>query len=439
MHEDTSRVRLFTISAMVASSLLATSCIQEQRTQTPSRLVIPPTEAYEVAQRLDVLPDAPIITQTSISNSISIDQLGTVQYDGFTLPILSRETDRQYIAVQTSRPPSNDVLLARGGAGNTSSRVSILACSGNGEPELVREHTGGVLLGRTANREGVLVEKANPNGSRWIGIAPWDGGDVRWLLFDGNVNAFGWINDDSTLVYAQHKPQETRFELVVRHADGSVWRLHEPLPYSWLYPIISPDGEGLYALRKGDGIADIAWGSLDDEEAFRESLKLHRTSDRIDGMRARQTLASTTGGAGLTEREIAWFSWEFLRMILWDPRSDSIRLLPQGSVAATRSTGAGWLVTLPGKLERAEFLTSTTATSLLFPDPWVARPGISNQTIIILASGSRLQIARLNIGVLQPEDIEEVSTGTTDAGTEDDATTAPTATTATTDRDARLD
>jgi hypothetical protein len=409
MPEETSSAGLLAIIILLASTLLAAGCVQEVRTKSPSRLVIPATETYEVAERLDV-PGAPVITQTAISNTISVKQLGTLRYDGFTLPILSSGTDRQYIAVQTGSPVSDDVLLARGGAGNASSCVSIYACEAKIEPELIREHTGGTLLGRSANHEGVLVEKANPNGSRWIGLAPWDGGDVRWLLSDGNVNAFGWLHEDSTLVYAQRRPTETEFELVVRRADGSVWRLREPLPYSWIYPIISPDGQGLYALRTGDGIADLAWGSLSDEDAFKKSLKLHRTSDRSDGLRARQTLAGTTGGAGITEKEIAWFSWSFLRMILWNPTEDSIRLLPQGSVAATPSSNEGWLVTLPDKLERAEFLTSSVATSLLFSDPWVARPGAEEEeTIIVLASNAWLQIACLEITALKPAEAPEDS------------------------------
>jgi hypothetical protein len=90
-------------------------------------------------------------------------------------------------------------------------------------------------------------------------------------------------------------------------------------------------------------------------------------------------------------------------MILWDPRAESIQLLPQGSVAATRGNEDGWLVTLSDKLELAEILTTTTATSLLFPEPWIARPGISDQTIIMLASGNRLQMARLDVGQVEPE------------------------------------
>ena len=403
MHESTRSVRLLAIGNVVTACLLASGCVQEQRTQTRSRVVIPPTETYEVTERRGDLPDTPLITQTSISNTISVKQLGTIEYDGFTLPIVSRGTDRQYIAAQTGHAPSNDVLLARGGAGTASTEVSIFVCDGESKPELIREHTGGLLLGRSANHEGVLVEKANANGSRWIGLAPWDGGEIRWLLSDDNVNAFGWLHEDATLAYAQRRPEETEFELVVRRNDGSAWRLQEPLPYSWVYPIISPDGESLYALRMGEGFADLAWGGLEDEASFRETLKLHRTSDRVDGMRARQTLASTTGGAGVTTEAIAWFSWDFLRMILWDPRAESIQLLPQGSVAATRGNEDGWLVTLSDKLELAEILTTTTATSLLFPEPWIARPGISDQTIIMLASGNRLQMARLDVGQVEPE------------------------------------
>ena len=391
------------VRAALATVLLATGCVKETSVKSASRLVIPPGETYELAERRDDLPDTPMITQTSMASVIAVDQLGIIPYDGFTLPITSQTTDAQYVAVQDGSPVPVDVFLAKGAGAMVDAGVTIFSCSAGMEPEAVRTHSGSILLGRNSNQEGVLVEKANADGSRWIGIAPWSGDDIRWLVRDGNVNAFGWIGEDATLVYAQRRVGEERFELVTRRPDGSAWRIEEPLPYSWVYPILTPSGEGLFALRRGEGFADLAWGRTGDTERFRESLTLHRTSDRVDDLRAWETLAASTGGTGVSDDHVPWFSRELRRLALWSPSDRTTRLFPPGTVAAcTHPDSRDWLVTGRDALEMAAILKTTTATSLVFDQPWIARTGIRGNVVIMLAREGLLELAILKTGPVEP-------------------------------------
>lgn len=388
---------VFAPAALFLSIIATSGCMQEERVVTGSRLLIPPTSTYSVTEVQDDIPEAPTLTQTGISSRISIQPLGTVAYDGFTLPIVHGRTDRAHLAVQAGRPPSEDVLLARNGATSPGASVEIHALGPERETTLVRSHGGGMVLGRSATEEGVLVERPNADGSRWLGVAPWSGGDIRWLKSDGNVNAFGWLHENGTLAYAQRRPDERDFELVIRPGDGEVWRLEEPLPYTWTWPVIAPDGRALYALRLGDGIADLAWGPLEGPDGFRRGLRLHRASDRVDGMRARQILASSTGGAGLGNDTLAWFSWRLLRTVLWAPRRDEIRLLPPGSVAATEAGDDVWMTTLSDQLEQVELLESSTASALLLTGPWIVRPGTGDELFMLLPAGDSMQVASLQV------------------------------------------
>ena len=383
---------------ILLAGLTATGCVVEETSlRDGRRLVIPGGETYEIAERRDDLPDTPMITQTGMSNSIGLTALGSIPYDGYTLPVTSESTEEQYVAVQVGEPVPIDILLASGRGGSTGAGISIYRCSGRGEPELVRSHSGGIILGRNSNSEGVLVERSNSDGSRWIGIAPWDGDDVRWIVSNGDVNAHGWIGDDASIAYSRRAVDDQRFEIVVRGVDESAWSVGETLPYSWEYPILAPSGGGLYALRRGDGYADLAWGEATDERSFRDSLVLHRTSDRVDDLRAWETLGSTTSGSGVRRESVAWFSRELRRLVLWNPRALETKLLPAGSLAACRADGDDrWFVTKQESLQLAEILQTKTATSMILEQPWVARPSVEGSAILALAQEGRLELALLD-------------------------------------------
>lgn len=400
-------VRLWSTIALL---LACQGCVVNERKPISSQLIVPGGEAMERAERREDLPDAPLIIQTSMASAFSIDPRGSLSYDGFTLPIACPSAGSRLLAVQSGSRPSWDALLARSTDGAAACSVAIYECESGKPPTLVAEHPDGVILGRTANQEGVLVERPNQNGSRWIGLAPWSGGSIRWLVFDDNVNAFAWINEDSTLVYAQRTREENYFELVVRRANGSTWRLTETLPYSWILPALDPDGEGLYALRLGEGFADLAWGQLENLNTFRQTLALHRVSDRVNPRRAWQILAATTGGSGLSTNQIAWFSFELGRLVLWNPRTGKIDLLPTGTVAAC-ADGAEheWFITTLQKLERLAILKTTNATAILLSKPWIARSRADDSVVIVLADDKSLEVATLQVDHERPTDEQGAS------------------------------
>ena len=393
------------VGAVILIGTLA-GCISESTTRLSRRVVIPEGKTYELAERREDLPDSPLITQTSMASSISVQALGTIPFDGFSLPVCSTGSGVQLVVTQTGTRPTLDMLLGANTNDGADCGISIYRCQDGTSPELVRSHVGGILLGRNANSDGCLVERLNPDGSRWIGLAPWDGGEIRWLVRNANINAFGWINEDGSLAYSSRRGDEERFRVVVRRRGEEPWALEEGLPYSWTFPTLVPSGTGLFALRLGDGFADLAWGSARSDAAFRETLELHRTSDRVDALRAWRTLSGTRGGAGVTENQLAWFSSELRRLVLWKPEARETSLFPGGTLAAARTTDPDqWLITSDRSLELAAMLQTTVATSLVFADPWTALPGTDGDSIILRATDveGEIELARLRTSPFEPE------------------------------------
>lgn len=371
-------------------------CIQERSMTGHRQLIVPEGEAYERIERLEETPGAPLLRETSLSLSFSLVGLGEVAYDGFTLPLVQPSSKVHRIAVQGGVRPSWKALLARSSVGADASSVSIYEVREGASPRLISSHPGPLILGRTSNNAGALVERPNPDGSRWIGIAPWNGSAITWLVADQNVNAFAWIGPNGTLAYSSRSQGESRFQLVIKSSDGTTWTLPESLPYSWILPTIDLEGDGLFALRLGDGYLDLAWGRFENAAFFRQTLSVHRASDRVDMQRAWQMLAGATGGAGLAPGELLWFSYELGRLVSWRIPKNQTFLMPENSVAAY-SIGSKneWLVTSTNGLDMVVFLQGSTAQTTLFQTPWIARGGSPKSPLIVYASGSKLALARL--------------------------------------------
>lgn len=384
--------------------LMMTGCVQE-RSNRESRLIVPKGEAYERVERLDSVPGAPLLMQSSLSTSFSLHGLGEIEYDGFTLPIMHSTPDTCRIAVQDGARPSWSALLAESVAGASASSVSIHELDQDSNPRLVVKHEGPLILGRTSNARGVLVERPNRDGSRWIGLAPWDGTDIQWLVSDNQVNAFAWITEDDTLAFARRTVGGERFKLVVKAADGTSWTLPESLPYSWILPTIDVEGEGLFAIRHGDGYADMTWGRIQDAAFFRQTLNTRRMSDRVDMQRAWQMLSGSTGRAGMGPGKILWFSFELGRLVGWDPSEGRTFLMPENSVAAFLTTRQDeWLVTFPGMIQLVVFVQGSSVETRLFESPWIARGTSNRASYIIQALDRKLILAEIVAKQNLPED-----------------------------------
>lgn len=375
---------------IIGALLLLNACVVEQSQLGPSRLVLDDGTNSANAARHAAVDAQPLPRRTSQGNWISIDRLGVLPCNQFTLPIaqpgLALPSAAEVIAVQTGHHQSWDTLLGRSGIRESAAAlpvgVRIYSCVPDQAPIVRVEHPG-VLLGRNANSEGVLVERPNRNGSRWIGIAPWDGASIRWLRFDDKVNAFGWIAEDGSLAYSTRSVHASRSTIAIIRPGGALWTLHEPLPWSWLLPILTPNGEQLYAFRLGDGIVDLAYASSMSNEAFRQSLRTHRVSNRVNEELVWRMLVATTGGAGLSGDALVYFSHQDQQLALWFPDKNDVQLLAPDSIAALSIGQNTWLLTTPNRLLQTIRLEDSMLSTTLFNVGYVARQGRAGATLLV--------------------------------------------------------
>jgi hypothetical protein len=391
---------LLTRLALEASLVFAfCGCVVETTQRIPEKrpqLILPDQDSSLNLESIDTITDSPMTTESRLSSSLSFQLLCTVGYDGFTLPIFASEQADEVLAVQEGKRPSWRMLMGNSGTGTEQQTVSIHKVDQTMGLTLVARHQGPLLLGRNGNSQGVLVEKTKPNGSRAIGIATWTGDSLRWLVDDDSVNAFGWISESGRLVYSSRKIDEKNFRLKVLESDGSGWELPETLPYSWILPTFSKDGSGIFAIRMGDGYGDLIWGPAGNPGDFRKSMNVHRISDRLNPERAWQTLASTTGGVGVSDDEIAWYSFDLRRLTLWNGERNSNRLFPENTLACIEQTEKDdWMITSPESLERIRFLEDTFQKTELLSGPWISRSSTGNTVIIVKATGLTFELGKM--------------------------------------------
>ena len=392
--------------AILASLVFASpGCVVETTTRDPkssAKLILPRQETFEILEANDLTIGAAMTNQNSFSSSFTFERLGTVGYDGFTLPVFSNDEEDIIFATQDGGSPSLDALMGKPGTVAGDQSVVIRRMNRNGEIEIIARHPAPLFLGRNANSSGVLVEKPKPDGSRAIGLASWWDDSLTWLVDDDAINAYGWISESGSLVYSSMAKNETEFKLKVLEGDGTLWEIPESLPYSWILPTWCVE-EGLFAIRMGDGYADLAWGRSENAGAFRKSLNTHRISERFNASLAWQTLASTTGGNGVSGSMIAWYSFEDRGLSLWDGPSNSMQALPEETLACTRlSNDDEWLITTPDSLDRILLQEDSIPKNQLLSTPWVCRRASEDTMIIVKAYERTLEIGRLTIGVTVP-------------------------------------
>lgn len=342
---------------LCAAITLAAGC-----TTTETRLggnIIPP--------RADSPPPA---FGAASQTSVSAVGVCTVAYDGFTLPLIS--PNGRWLATQTGVPPTWPTLLA------TKDQTSPMASAI--EVWALDEKSGrrisvlrkGVILGRSADDSGFLVEEVLDDGSRRIGRVEWPASErsllsastpaagkkdpePEWIVDDGRVNAFACLSRDGrSIAWCSRDMRDDGFALSVRvggrafSPDGGSldaaptnWDLAPGPEQSWMMPVFGEDDrEGpptLFAMLFHDGITDLVAGTSGDAVAFEQSKVVRRLSVRMDERRTYQTLApqgtSAAVGQG-NDARLVLFDPDLRRMAIWDPRNDTFRPLAGGTFAA---------------------------------------------------------------------------------------------------------
>jgi hypothetical protein len=197
--------------------------------------------------------------------------LGAVPYDNFSLPIVS--PDGRYIATQSGAPPTIETAIAAPGSDvPVATQVEIYRLSYEREPPARHRLVGsGLLLGRSCNTRGFLVEAPQADGSRWIGFVTWESGDLTWLVTGEAVNAFASLGPLGQLAWSQQGPDAAHFDLVVR-LGTSEWTVASQGD-EWLMPHWSGKGDNLFGLHLREGNLDLVHAIASSPAAFRQSIR----------------------------------------------------------------------------------------------------------------------------------------------------------------------
>ncbi len=272
-----------------------------------------------------------------VGSAVAVDlrPLGTVQTDGYTLPLLS--PDGRVLAVQTGTVPDLATLLARPGQSvPQASRIAIYRVDPRG---LVRlgETAPGLVLGRAADARGFLVESPRPDGARWIGRIAWGSDEPEWLVQDGRVNAFATLGPGGELAYSSREKTDRTFDLVIRR-EGRSARLASEGVRSHVFPCFTADGLKIHAISLRDGILELVEADPASDESLRQSATRALISERADDSTAMQMTTPQGTRDGTDGPDWILFHPSLGTLVRWNA-VDGVRPFSGSPVAAGRIDG----------------------------------------------------------------------------------------------------
>lgn len=309
---------------------MLSSCVTEE-TIRPTRPRNPvaatgSTQTPPPFPELNLSPDTRTLT---VGVRAAVGLLGSVPYDNFALPIVS--PDGRFIATEAGIAPTWPTILAQSGGGGgvpEATRLEIHTLDLRiGIPDNERQPAHlktivnePVLLGRSCDREGFLVESPREDGSRWIGKASWETGRITWLVRDAQINAFAALGPDGRLAWSRRARDQAHYELIVRQGDRE-WSYASP-EQSWLLPTWSGRGDGLFVLLLRDGNLELIFATASNKSAFRQSIRTTPLASKSTLRTAYQTMSGQIGIIGLprpTLDQVTFTHPRHLRASVWRP------------------------------------------------------------------------------------------------------------------------
>lgn len=348
------------------------------------------------------LPKGPVATPaktlggTTVRLRLMIRPLGSIPYDGQVLPLVS--PDGRFIATQSGLAPAWETLLA---APNSQSPQGVrpivydLANQPLAEVAPAESPPVGVILGRSADTTGFLVEWPRPDGSRWVGKMNWVGQQISWLTRDRDVHAHATLTRDGAVLWSHRAFGEPRFELLLKGKSGQTAVFSDP-NLSLMFPTIGDDPNlvFVFAMTEKGGMEWLAIRiATAGQAAFGSIVTRRLVSNQADAALAFQMVAASqtppvapaTPPVGLT-----FYNPSLGRMVEWDTRSGQLSVLPEKSVAAVRVPGlaqGGYFVTTEkGLVFSADPEPRTTPEGAIRPRPQPAPlfdlPNIARATLV---------------------------------------------------------
>ncbi len=257
-------LRTVALVMLPISTLALTGCVTER---LPRPLGTSPYVKGDPSQPPTGI-SAPQAKPTGVPGALrfEIAALGEVRFDSSTLPLVS--PGGGFIAVQSGIAPPEAAADASGPAEALQTRIEIYDMRSRrlertfiaGSPArsgVPRVLTQGMLLGRSVNDEGFLVEWPRQDATRWIGLCSWKDASIRWLIGgDESSPTFGAhavLLRDGSLVTALGDETATGWLLARRSASGQIAVLDER-PATMIVPVTSLDATQYSFLRLDGGV-----------------------------------------------------------------------------------------------------------------------------------------------------------------------------------------
>ncbi len=207
-----------------------------------------------------VQPGAPVARPVPPTSSamlrFSIFPLGTIEYDGQVLPLVS--PDARFVVVQAGLAPTWPTLLALDNAVPAiTTRLVVYRVEKTGlSPLQLPVLPEGAILGRSCDAEGFLIEQPRADGTRAIAKVAWTSGRVEWLADSPAINAHGVLSQSGDLAYTTRKKGSPKADLVIRTRDGKL-RVRPAGDVGYLFPIYAGEPKTLFTLARSQGGIDL--------------------------------------------------------------------------------------------------------------------------------------------------------------------------------------
>jgi hypothetical protein len=357
---------------------------------------------------------------------VGVRPLGTVPYDGLTLPLVS--PDGTLLAVQHGTAPGWAAVLALDDAitplGASISVYDIREVSMR-RVSMAEELPPGVMLGRAADAEGYLVEWPRPEGGRWIGKVAWASGRTEWLVQGSDINAHGVLTTHGELVFTRRSPGGDPPELILRARSGRELARRAGGGAGYMLPIAVQDPTTLYALvssRQGLELETISLTrepEITGEARWGATLALLNLADNGEPSMAWQVAAPAQSTAGLwrspapgayaAPEPLAVFHPRLERMAALDKASGLFSPLAERSIAASfwsMPGEQGFFCTAPAGLVFVPFTPGgrnsgrPPTDARVLGGAYVARVTTSPDAAFVLFGPSRADPGRLEVAAM---------------------------------------
>ena len=324
----------------------------------------------------------------------------TVEYDGFALPILS--PDGCWAAVQISSAADWPTLLAGVDGGvPDAGRIAIAPLCADANAPLLPVVGNDLLIGRSCDSDGFLVESPRVDGARWIGKVSWQGGEPTWLVADEDVNAFASLGPAGEIAWCHRRRDVEKFSILVKRGDA-VQEIPPPQDGTWFTPSFSSDGKFLYALRLRDGVLAAC--------AFPISRTISTTpiifidlSWRADARMAYQTLIPLRTGGESSDQRLYFYHPRFSRIAIWNPLNNRIALTSP-SCSAAMAISSTQIVTTSTKQLSVESAAveggskDATQSTAIIESLWIPiGRGMGSLILVVQPGRGTLNIARIDL------------------------------------------